>query len=197
MIFAISGTQNNGKTTLIKDLMETGLFDRYDLPDYRDVIKSKGLNFNQKADLASQQTIFDCLEDNVKELAKRRGVFLMDRSPLDAYVYTRYMFHSMKNITLDTGLEHWAAIKDMEQRVRKLPIVTVFLPLCNIPIVDDGFRDTDPEYRKQIDYAFRTCLLLLKGIKVETIETCDRVGRVEAVKAVVEKYKDTRFLTNV
>ena len=194
MIFAISGTQNNGKTTLVKDLMETGLFDRYDLPDYRDVIKSKGLNFGQKADLASQQTIFDCLEDNVRKLDKQKGVFLMDRSPLDAYVYTRYMFHSMKNITLDTGLEHWAAIKDMEQRVQAMHVVTIFLPLCDIPIVDDGFRDTDPEYRKQIDYAFRTCLMLLKYIKQETIRTCDRTERVEAVKAVVEKYKRIRTL---
>ena len=167
LVIGVIGTQNTGKSTFIKDILEkfkgTTMEFRTVGCDYRKKIEERGLKINREGNLESQKIIFDTLVEQLDIIDKMpNGCYLTDRSPIDAYVYTRYL----KAHNPDLGITE----DDLQNMFNKLcceigrydKIVFLDLDKCgNVVVVDDKFRDTNLEYRQEIDWLFKDTLLKL------------------------------------
>lgn len=167
MVIGVIGTQNTGKSTFIKDILEKFKGTTMEFHtvgcDYRKKIEERGLKINREGNLESQQIIFDTLVEQLDLIDKMPdGCYLTDRSPIDAYVYTRYL----KAHNPDLGITE----DDLQNMFNKLcceigrydKIVFLDLDKCgNVVVVDDKFRDTNLEYRREIDWLFKDTLLKL------------------------------------
>lgn len=167
LVIGVIGTQNTGKSTFIKDILEkfkgTTMEFRTVGCDYRKKIEERGLKINREGNLESQKIIFDTLVEQLDIIDNMPdGCYLTDRSPIDAYVYTRYL----KAHNPDLGITE----DDLQNMFNKLcceigrydKIVFLDLDKCgNVVVVDDKFRDTNLEYRQEIDWLFKDTLLKL------------------------------------
>ena len=167
LIIGVVGTQNTGKSTFIKDILEKFKGTPMEFQtvgcDYRKKIEEKGLKINREGNLESQKIIFDTLVEQLDIIDKMSdGCYLTDRSPIDAYVYTRYLKAHNPGLGITEG--------DLQSMFTKLcleigrydKIVFLDLDKCgNVVVVDDKFRDTNLEYRQEIDWLFKDTLLKL------------------------------------
>jgi len=153
MIIAVSGTQNVGKSTFIKDFLNAHKEFATPELDYRGLILKHHLKINRDGDLRSQNIILDFI---ISDLKKQTGNVILDRSCIDAYVYG--LWHYLHR-PVESGFTA-EAIRDQYDKMREAVILydkVLFIPLCkskDIKIIDDRFRDTDSEYRKEIDRLF-------------------------------------------
>lgn len=170
IIVGIVGTANTGKTTLIKDVVdsENNVRDRdYQWTlygkDYRKTIEEKGLKINREGNEECQQVIHDTLLQNIIDASNEsfHKRMVMDRTILDSFAYTywhyRYGTATIKTETLD---KMWRQVV----KFSKLYTRILYIPLCfceNVKVVDDKFRDTNSEYRRQIDSIFAAEFLSL------------------------------------
>lgn len=174
-LIAVVGTQNTGKTTFIKDLMDyysnNSLFHPFstNTVDYRKKIEDEGLEINRNGNLRCQKIIFNCLAQSVFEAVMDDNVtnFVSDRSVIDAYVYTKYLyFHKPELGITQDDLD---CMYEKLKKIVKLYDQIIYIPLkeCgDVKVVDDKFRDTDLEYRRTIDELFNSVLMDL-NLRVE------------------------------
>ena len=192
MIYGVVGTQNTGKTTFIKDVIENTSDGREWFSftnsgvDYRDKITQMGLAINRNGNEECQKVIFDTLTDNLlmNVRSPKSSRVILDRTPLDAFVYTKWHDeYGNHSVSRDTIVKMWHSL---ERSMRCLDrIVWIPLSMCdNVKVVDDKFRDTDVEYRRQIDELFSRYLHLLssQGMKVTMVYG----SRDERVRAFLE-----------
>lgn len=163
----VIGTQNTGKSTFIKDILEKFKHTPMEFKtvgcDYRKKIEEKGLKINRNGNLESQKIIFDTLVEQLDIIdGMPDGCYLTDRTPIDAYVYTKYL----KEHKPESGITD----DDLQSMFNKLcceigrydKIVFLDLDRCgNVVVVDDKFRDTNLEYRREIDWLFKDTVLKL------------------------------------
>jgi len=166
-LVTVIGSQNTGKSTFISDIIKkyenNPIFEPFvtDKCDYRKVIEEKNLSINREGNIESQRIIFNCLADQVinsiRNLLYKNVIF--DRSPIDALVYTMYLYDQHKVTKED--------IKQMSYEMNKyssLYDTIIYIPLSkceDIKVVDDKFRDTDLEYRRYVDMLFQKALVFL------------------------------------
>lgn len=153
MRIGISGTQCIGKSTLITDFLAN--WNMYSTPErsYRDVLREKGLDCNQKTNPETQTIILNHLCDQVM-YTQRLDNIIIDRTPYDALVYSMWA-HSK-------GIEGFdeAFIQGQIELAREAASffdVIFYIPIVeghDVKIVPDGLRDTDPEFRVEIDNIF-------------------------------------------
>ena len=163
----VIGTQNTGKSTFIKDIMEKfkGTVMEFKTVgcDYRKQIEERGLKINRNGNLESQKIIFNTLVEQLDIIdGMPNGCYLTDRTPIDAYVYTKYLKeHRPESGITDDDL-HAMFNKLCCEIGRYDKIVFLDLDKCgNVVVVDDKFRDTNLEYRREIDWLFKDTLLKL------------------------------------
>ncbi len=94
MRLAITGPQNTGKTTLLKDFLLA--FPQYFSPKetYRNVIRDNKLKVNQEATEIGQKMIRDFLYQQIKSNKRRNVIF--DRCLIDNFVYSLYQHEAGK-----------------------------------------------------------------------------------------------------
>lgn len=154
MRIAISGTACQGKSTLIKDFLET--WPNYNTPEktYRDVIIEQGLEHSSTTNKDTQWAILNFMIDELQKTSKRDNV-IFDRCPLDNLVYS--IWASAKN---ETDIDD-AFIKKCMPLVREsLRFIDVifFTPITKtapVEIVEDELRETKKEYIEEIDNIFK------------------------------------------
>jgi len=166
-LVTVIGSQNTGKSTFISDIIKkyenNPIFEPFvtDKCDYRKVIEEKNLSINREGNIESQRIIFNCLADQVINSIRNplyKNV-IFDRSPIDALVYTMYLYDQHKVTKED--------IKQMSYEMNKyssLYDTIIYIPLSkceDIKVVDDKFRDTDLEYRRYVDMLFQKALVFL------------------------------------
>lgn len=154
IIVGVFGTQNVGKTTFVNDVIKDGggwtLFGN----NYRDVIRESGLKINRDGDEESQKTIHGILMRNILDALNdgdANSRFIMDRTPVDSYAYTEYLHGKGKG---DVSSETVANMKSDVEMSFGMYDCLLYIPLgmCgDIKVVDDRFRDTNLEYRAEID----------------------------------------------
>lgn len=152
MKIAIIGTQCVGKSTFIKDFLKK--WPMYTTPkkSYRDLIKEKNLLHSSNSTVETQNLILNFLTDQVIEYSKKDNVIL-DRSVLDVLAYSSWL--NLKGKMSDEILDQQRIII---RETLKLYDILLFLPLTKfspIELEDDGFRNTDPVYREEIDVIFK------------------------------------------
>jgi hypothetical protein len=153
MRIGISGTQNIGKSTVIADFLKA--WDMYDTPEktYRDILKEKGLDCNQETTPETQTIVLNHICDSVM-FSQRLDNLITDRTPYDALAYSLWA-HS-KGIT---GFDE-AFIQgqiDLAREAASFYDVIFHIPIVkghDVKIIEDDLRDTDPEFRIEMDNIF-------------------------------------------
>jgi predicted ATPase len=153
MKIAISGTSCIGKTTFINDFLKN--WSNYTKPEktYRNLIKEKNLKHSSKTTEETQVLILDFLAQQATQFSENDNVIL-DRCVLDALAYSTWL---CLNDKLSEKLLDQQRI--LVRETLKLYDIIFFLPITKFSTIteveDDGFRDTDPIFREEIDNIFK------------------------------------------
>jgi predicted ATPase len=152
MRIAIIGTQNTGKTTFVNDFIKKWPMYKTLDKSYRDILKEKKLPHSKNATEETQKVILDFLIDQVTESSKDDNIIL-DHSVLDCLAYSTWLCLNEK--VSEKFLDQQRIIV---RETLKLYDVLFFIPLTKaapIKIQNDGFRETDPIFREEIDNIFK------------------------------------------
>tara|TARA_R110002020_G_scaffold166210_3_gene354100 strand:- start:2788 stop:3546 length:759 start_codon:yes stop_codon:yes gene_type:complete len=151
MRIAFSGTGNSGKTTLVKSFIYT--WSNYTTPEktYRDIITEENLQHSSETTIDTQEKILNFMIDQLQLNEKGKKV-VYDRCPLDNIAYSMWCHDKgIKGFTKKFVTEQIAL---MRESMRHLDIIF----LCRFDpkqsVKDDGFRDTNVNFIKEVDNIF-------------------------------------------
>jgi predicted ATPase len=152
MKIAVSGAQNTGKSTYIKDFLKK--WTMYETPkeSYRDLLKEKNLPHSTEGNEESQRIILDFLIDQCQKYSKEDNV-IFDRCVLDNLAYSSWL--NLNGKVSDKFLDESRII--VRETLSMFDIV-FFVPLTKVAPIDieeDGLRNTDPVFREEIDNIFK------------------------------------------
>lgn len=137
----LSGTQGTGKTTVLN------LFKKAGYPVVtevvRNLVKNKGITINQDGTDDTQRLVFNTYADVLGKTEK----YVSDRGLIDVISYTAAGFCDGK-VSEVVLSEQERQLKDFTNK--NPDIVYVYFPI-EFPVVDDGVRSVDENYRQQID----------------------------------------------
>lgn len=154
MRIAICGTANIGKSTLIQDfLQEWGMYGR-EVKTYRDVLNEKGLPHSKETTKESQKAILDYMVETLKEF-KSGDKVIFDRCPLDNLVYSMWAMSQEDSDVDEDFIDECIPI--VREALVNLDII-FFIPITKhnkINIEENGNRETDEKYIKEIDSFFK------------------------------------------
>ena len=163
MRIAIVGSANQGKTTLINDMIKEWPMYKRSNESYRKAITEQNLTVNKTTTKHSQKVILDCLINDISQTQKGDNV-LFDRCPLDNLVYSIWSLEK-KNSDIDEDFIK-ECIEKVKESLRALDII-FFTPITRVSPVHIEKRDkreVDPEFIKEIDNIFKAIQLQqLKG----------------------------------
>ncbi len=155
MRIAISGTGCQGKSTLIKDFLKEWPSYRPESKTYRELITNENLPHSKKATKDSQWKILNHMIDELQTFSPGDHV-IMDRCPIDNLVYSLWCFE--KGVG---GIDKEYIDKIIPlvcESMRNLDII-FFIPITKaapkIDVEEDGMRETDKMYIKEIDNIFK------------------------------------------
>lgn len=182
MRITISGAQSTGKTTLINALFSfPEIKNRFYLKNEttRNVLRDKlgigKLAINEDGNDSTQLLI--CSQHLANYVAGEKQDTIYDRSALDGYVYTTYLF---KNNKVQTST--WSISYNLFKNL--IYDVTIYIK-PEIPIVNDGERSTNLEFYQNI------CSIFDREIKsIENLEIVSGTveERVQQVFKIIQKY---------
>lgn len=141
-----SGSQGTGKSTVLNLFKE-----RMNYPVITEVVrqlaKTKGIKINKQGSVASQNMIWN----EYKRLLSQRDSYISDRGLTDVISYTEA--NSTTHPELEGLLEdQWL---DLVKFTEAHPdILYVYFPI-EFPVVADGVRSTDEDYRAIVDDIIR------------------------------------------
>lgn len=180
MRIAVTGPQNTGKSTFIKDFSEA--FPTFTVPTktYRDVIKRHNLSVNRMTGVESQRLIRDFIAEQIRS-SQSKTIF--DRCLLDNYVYTAYA-HRTGGIPEEFYNETRTMLYETASEID----LYLFIPSAvSIPLQNDHLRDIDPEYVDSINHLFIETLFSLVrdcGIRIATVSGT-RDQRIEGARSAL------------
>lgn len=153
MRIAFSGTANSGKSTMVKSFLHT--WANYETPTktYRDALKEKSLEHSSNTTPETQTVILDFLIDQIQGKSVTDN-FVYDRCPLDAIAYT--MWANGKGIDGFTDEFVSKQITMSRESLRSLDIIFMTRFNERFSVVEDGVRDTNVEFIKEVDNIFYT-----------------------------------------
>ena len=116
------------------------------------------------------------------------GNYITDRSPIDEYAYSVYLMrHNPDSGVTQDALDEML-IKVCNSIVAYDKIIYIDLANCeNVNVVDDKFRDTNLEYRTEIDSIFKETFALI-GEDILKGRLCDSI--MGSREERVEKFMD-------
>jgi len=158
MKIAITGTQGTGKSTLLNHLREDKALEGYEfIGEQTKMIKDKGFGINQEGSNLTQVLSVNVHLDNIF-----KPKYITDRCILDSLVYTRWL-------QMDEKVGDWALIYAMGMAEELLPKYDhIFYIPVEIPLVENGLRDTDEDFQADIEYLFEEYIKQYK-IKVHRL----------------------------
>lgn len=151
MRIAFSGTGNSGKTTLVKSFLYT--WKNYTTPEktYRNVIDEDNLSHSSATTTETQEKILSFMIDQIQDSDQSDKV-VYDRCPLDNIAYSMWSHDKgTEGFTKDFVTKQ---IKLMKESMRSLDIIFLCRFDSRQKVEDDGFRDTDINFIKEIDNIF-------------------------------------------
>jgi len=163
MIITFTGAQSSGKSTLLSKMKEDEYFKDWSFePEITRGLKEKyGLAINEAGDNFTQCVIINSHIDNYLRNKNKACVF--DRCAVDALVYTTYQFYTKK---IDKELCEYAEYVCL-QLMGKYDIIFYTDP--NIPLVDDGVRSINQEFRDKVIVLFNFYIEHFKPTNIVTL----------------------------
>lgn len=142
MLISFTGAQSSGKSTLLKMCRKDDHFSGWEfIPEVTRKIKDSGLPINEAGTDETQTLI---LAEHVKNHILPLGNVVLDRCILDGYVYTKYL-HIQGRVDKET-LKHSEFL--LKQLLPKVDYIFYTDP--NIPLIDDGVRSINEDFRNDI-----------------------------------------------
>ena len=183
MRLAVSGPQNTGKTTFIKDFLKA--FPHYYSPSetYRDVIRKNNLKINKKTTDESQRLIRDFLYKQIKSNKRKNIIF--DRCVLDNLIYSTYQFEQ-GNISKKFIDETKKMVMDSLECLDAMILIPTGV---SVRLVEDNLRDTDIHFIDSVNRIFISTILDLASNKKTPkifVVTGDRESRINHVRKLLE-----------
>lgn len=145
MRIILTGAQGTGKTTVLNLLK-----DKY--PPITNVCRTLakgGVKLNEMGDTKSQALIFD----TYTRLLKQEN-YVSDRGLTDVFGYSAWLCKNGK-ITREELLREEQLLRGF---VENYPAIYFYFPI-EFPVINDGVRSIDEEFRKEIDNNIRGNLL--------------------------------------
>ena len=154
MRIGISGSINVGKTTLVNDFLRA--WPNYKTPEstYRDVLKSKNYPHSKNCNKEGQWAILNHMIDEMQKYTKSDNI-IFDRNPLDCLVFSLWAAE-MGTSDIDKPFID-KIIPIVKESLKNIDLI-FFVPITAVSpveIVDDGKRETDPQYIGEIDHIFK------------------------------------------
>jgi len=165
MKIGLTGTMSVGKTTLVKELKKLPIFNGYKFATERSkYLNSLGIPLNHETTIEGQ-TIF--LAERVTELMHEN--LITDRTIIDVMAFT----NCAKKVSYLDG----DAFKEYVKRFIKQYDFIFYISPEGIGIENNGIRETNAEYRKEIDeeiqkllFECRPIFYTIKGSTEERIQ---------------------------
>ena len=154
MRIAFSGSQGQGKTTVVNDFLKAWPNYRRSAESHRELVKTKTIPVNKLVTAAGQWDILQCLISDVQGLRNSDNV-VFDRCALDNIVYSLWAAGTNSS---DIDSEFIGKCAELvKEYMRKIDII-FFLPITKVAPVKlearEG-RDIDPVYVAEIDNIFK------------------------------------------
>lgn len=150
MIVSFTGAQSTGKTTLLKKCKE--IYTDYEYVDEvtRLVKRNYNVNINEGGNDVTQLLIINQhIQNTFRQLQEGKRGVIMDRCIVDGLVYTTYL-------SVENKVSRWVA--EYARNVFNLLIPHVdkvfYTWPGDVPLVDDGERSVDTEFRDKIITTF-------------------------------------------
>lgn len=168
-----TGAQGTGKTTVLNYFKDQG--HKVITEVVRDLAQ-KGVKINKDGDEKGQTAIFKEYETRLAELDV--DGYMSDRCLIDVVAYTKYL--------MDTGKVSDKFFNKQLKQLAKFrashPDITYCYYPIEFPVVDDGVRDLDEEFRTAIDQNIQWIMkelsiqpITIKGTVEQRIEKVIRV----------------------
>lgn len=157
MRIAISGTANQGKSTLIADFLKNWPNYKLQDTDYRAILKEESLPHSKKTTQDVQWKILNVMVEELQKHKKGSNV-VFDRCPLDNLVYSLWSCDKKKGKIDEEFISK--CIPVVKESLRHLDII-FFLPITKVApveIKENGVRETDEVYVKEIDALFKSLI---------------------------------------
>lgn len=183
MLVSFTGAQSSGKTTLLQRAKVDPLFRKWSfVPEVTRVVKRMGFNINELGDNTTQLFI---LSEHLRNHHHTQHTML-DRCIIDGLVYTQYLHNTGK--VDDWVLTHAQHLYDL--LIDRVDVVFYTDP--NIPLVDDGERSVNVEFREQIIKIFEQTIqqpnLQQKIVRLQG-DSCERYKQ---LKQTIQQHDKAR-----
>lgn len=176
-----TGAQGTGKTTILNYFREQG---QNVITEVVRNLAKKGVKINKDGDEKGQARIFKEYEKLLGEITQ--DGYISDRGLIDVTAYTVYLYNHGK-VSEDFANKQ---LKKLHKFILNHPsIVYCYFPI-EFPLVEDGVRDLDEEFRKEIDSIILSLLgtLNLSFVIVNgTVE--QRIEKIKDLKDWMDKSK--------
>ena len=174
MIVSFSGAQSTGKTTLLNKIRGLNPFDINYVDELtRRIKRDFNLPINESGGDLTQTMI---MSDHIANVYQKYNLtdVILDRCALDGIVYTQWLYNKGK---VSKEVLQWAK-KIYHTLIGKYDIIFVTSP-DDVPLVDDGERSVDIEFREEIIDIF--------DMYIDDMKIYSEGENVFAVKGTVEE----------
>jgi predicted ATPase len=152
-LFTFTGAQGTGKTTILNEVIK----EYKDMETVTNVVRSlhnDGVKINKKGNGKTQQLIYDTLKRKYIDYLYNSSYedfntgCICDRSLVDVVAYTKYLYERGKA----SKSSYEEQLKDLKEWAiyHRYGCLYIYIPI-EFPVVEDGVRDVDEEYRAEID----------------------------------------------
>lgn len=170
--FIFNGAQGTGKSTILKELESKG----YEV--VTEVVRNlskKGVKINKDGDEKGQKKIFN----EYLNIFNSKDNYVSDRGLIDVVAYTVYLVRHGKISEKFADKQ----LKELHKFTQSNPDVVYFYFPVEFDIEDDGVRDLDKDFQKEINEIILTLYASL-GIRFVTLsgtveERLDKIKRLE------------------
>ena len=180
MVISFTGAQSTGKSTLLSKMQIDERFRKFNfVPEITRSLKKKyNLDINENGDEFTQlitvnSHLYNYLDHKGKDV-------ILDRCILDGLVYTTYQYHTKKVSKVIYNYSEYL----FKKLIGELDIILYTEP--DIPLVDDGERSVDKEFRDIIINLFEEAI---DHYKLNVIRLSGSVdNRMETIYNIVDNY---------
>jgi predicted ATPase len=150
MRIAISGASNSGKSTLINSFLRRWPMYSTPMKSYRDILKEHNLEHSTKTNEETQLLILDSMM-KVQEGFKSTDNIIFDRCTWDNLAYT-LVANSYEQVSDEVTA---ASISFVKESMKNIDIIFWLEYDSDIKVLDNGTRDTNTDYIKEVDGVFK------------------------------------------